>query len=79
MLASGSEADPIVVSDDDEIVSDKETLKDMIQAEVKWHWQYRTDLAGNLWSVKSSKDRRNDFDYDDMGDWEYNDEAKAVW
>jgi hypothetical protein len=78
-LASGSEADPIVISDDDEVVSDEETPSDMIRAEVDWHRRYRTDSAGNLWSVEPLEDGRNDFDYGDMGNWDYNDKVEAAW
>jgi hypothetical protein len=77
--ASGSEANPIVVSDDDKVVSDEETPSDMIQAEVDWHRRHRTDSAGNLWSVEPSEDGRNDFNYGDMGSWNYNDEVEAAW
>jgi hypothetical protein len=78
-LASGSEVDPIVISDDDEIVSDEETPSDMIRAEVEWHRRHRTDSARNLWSVKPSEDGWNDFDYGDMGSWDYNNEVETAW
>jgi hypothetical protein len=55
--AGGIEADPIVISDDDKVVSDEETPSNMIQAEVDWHRQHRMNLAGNLWSVEPSEDR----------------------
>jgi hypothetical protein len=58
---------------------DEETPSDMIQAEVDWHRRHRTDSAGNLWSVEPSEDGRNDFNYGEMGDWDYNDEAEAAW
>jgi hypothetical protein len=77
--ASGTEANPIVISDDDEVVLDEETPSDMIRVEVDWHRRHRTDLAGNLWSVEPSEDGRNNFDYGDMGNWEYNNESKAAW
>jgi hypothetical protein len=48
MLASGSEVNSIVISDDNEVVSDEETLSDIIQAEVEWHRQCRMDSARNL-------------------------------
>jgi hypothetical protein len=51
----------------------------MIQAEVDWHRRHRTDSAGNLWSVEPSEDGQNDFDYGDMGSWDYNNEAEAAW
>jgi hypothetical protein len=51
----------------------------MIRAEVDWHRRHRTDLAGNLWSVEPSEDGRNDFDYGDMGNWDYNDEVETAW
>jgi hypothetical protein len=78
MLTSGSEVDSIVISDNNKVVSNKETPSNMIRAEVNWHRQHRTDLAGNLWSVKLSQDRRNNFDYRDMGNWEYNNEVEAA-
>jgi hypothetical protein len=77
--ASGTEANPIVISDDDEVVSDEETPSDMIRAEVDWYRRHRTDSAGNLWSVELSEDGRNDFDYGDMENWDYNNEVKAAW
>jgi hypothetical protein len=79
MLASGSEANSIVISDDDEIVSDEETPSNMIQAEVDWHRRHRTNSAGNLWSVEPSEDGQNGFDYGDIGNWNYNDEVEAAW
>jgi hypothetical protein len=36
-------------------------------------------LAKNLWSVEPSEDGRNDFDYGDMENWEYNDKVKMAW
>jgi hypothetical protein len=51
----------------------------MIRAEVDWHRRHRTDSAGNLWSVEPSEDGRNDFDYGDMGNWDYNNEVEAAW
>jgi hypothetical protein len=79
MLASGSEVDPIVISDNDEVVSDEETPSNIIRAEVNWHRRHRTDPVGNLWSVKPSEDGQNNFDYGDMGNWDYNDKNKAAW
>jgi hypothetical protein len=79
MLASGSEVDPIVISDNNEVVSDEETPSNIIRAEVNWHRRHRTDSAGNLWSVKPSEDEQNDFDYGDMGNWDYNNKNKAAW
>jgi hypothetical protein len=78
-LASRSEVDPIVISDNDEIVSNEETPSDMIRAEVDWHRRHRTNPAGNLWSVKSLEDGQNGFDYGDMGNWNYNDKSEAAW
>jgi hypothetical protein len=48
MLASGLEANSIVISDNNEVVSDEETPSNMIQAEVDWYRQHWTDSAGNL-------------------------------
>jgi hypothetical protein len=75
---SGSEVNPIVISNDNEVVSDEETPSDMIQAEVEWHRQYRIDSARNLWSVEPLEDGRNNFNYRDMGNWKYNNKVKAA-
>jgi hypothetical protein len=79
MLASGSEVDPIVISDDDEVVSNEETPSNIIWAEVDWHRRHRMDSARNLWSVEPSEDGQNDFDYGEMGDWDYNNKSKVAW
>jgi hypothetical protein len=51
----------------------------MIRAEVNWHRRHRTDSAGNLWSIEPSENGQNDFDYGDMGNWDYNNEVEAAW
>jgi hypothetical protein len=79
MLASSSEVDFIVISDNNEVVSNEETLSNIILTEVEWHRQHRTDLAGNLWSIEPSEDEQSDFDHGDIGNWDYNNKVKVAW